>query len=593
MPEDLLGRIHFARYQRWIERMPGGCTLKVFDAAGRPVWGGGGAAEEEIARRLLQVPQQEGAAAGRQRLDGGQMLLYRALQVAGAAPAGWVALIAHAEPPDLDRIAEALEDVAAGVAAEAASTQDLDRMAEELGECYEELHLVFAVYANVTAHAWEDQDVLRTLLRSAAEHLRADMAAFVRPADIVRVHAGSPGAENPEIERLLEEVRGDLFSMVRASAESVVINTADDPRWTQIRSRVPCRILACPVQIEHGVDGVIVLLNPMDRRAFTNSDRRLLEVMANQLSSLGKMIASLKKREAIEATFGKYLDPRIVRNLIEDNHFARVGERRPMSVLFADLEGFTGLCERLPPDAAVKFLNGYFNQVSGPIVAKQGIIDKYMGDAVMAFWGPPFTSPADHARLACEAALAQIDCLAAFRRNVRNIIGADPELPRVNMRTGISTGEVTVGNVGSDRLKGYTVIGDTVNLASRLETACKHYGVNIIITEETRTQAGAAIETRELDRIRVIGRVRPVNVFELIGLAGAIPPSLRELRDAFQAALLRYRAGDFAQARTLWRECARIAPEDPATRVFVERCDVLCAQAVHASWDGVWTLSAK
>ena len=322
-------------------------------------------------------------------------------------------------------------------------------------------------------------------------------------------------------------------------------------------------------------------------------DVRTSDELESLAGSFNSMIVSLKQKEAIQATFGKYVDPRIVKNLVEDRNFASVGERRPMSVLFADLEGFTGLCEQITPDAALKFLNAYFNKVSEPIIAKHGIIDKYIGDAVMAFWGPPFTEPEDHARLACEAALEQLAGLTGFRKTIPDIIGLRKGLPGVNMRAGISTGEVIVGNVGSERLKGYTVIGDTVNLASRLETACKQYGVNIILSEETRAQARDAIEVRELDRIRVVGKTDAVSVFELLGVAGGITARTGEMRDAFAAALARYRAGDIAAARALWQECARIAPEDPPTRVFLARCDELAARPLPADWNGVWTLSVK
>ena len=322
-------------------------------------------------------------------------------------------------------------------------------------------------------------------------------------------------------------------------------------------------------------------------------DVRTSDELESLAGSFNSMIVSLKQKEAIQATFGKYVDPRIVKNLVEDRNFASVGERRPMSVLFADLEGFTGLCEQITPDAALKFLNAYFNKVSEPIIAKHGIIDKYIGDAVMAFWGPPFTEPEDHARLACEAALEQLAGLTGFRKTIPDIIGLRKGLPSVNMRAGISTGEVIVGNVGSERLKGYTVIGDTVNLASRLETACKQYGVNIILSEETRAQARDAIEVRELDRIRVVGKTDAVSVFELLGVAGGIAARTGEMRDAFAAALARYRAGDIAAARALWQECARIAPEDPPTRVFLARCDELAARPLPADWNGVWTLSVK
>jgi class 3 adenylate cyclase len=597
MAGDLLGEIDFPKYQRRVERMAGrNCALRIFDAAGKPLWGRTDPSDGDLACRLLQA--QDGAGVHRLELDAGRILLYRALRIRNAGLAGWAAVVADgrealAAPPELERMTEALDDVAAGVVGEVTSKFDFDKMAEELGQCYEELHLVYAMDAHVKALAWEDEDVLHALLQSTVEHMRADVAAFVRPADDLCVHATSLSGEIHDLDWVLAKIRGELFRFVEASGESVVINEPHDPQRKFVFTDEPYRVLACPVPVEHSVDGLVVLLNHMHNRPFSNSDRRLMEVLANQLSSVGKMIGSLRKKDAIQATFGKYIDPRIVKNLIEDSHFALVGERRPMSVLFSDLDGFTGLCEQITPDAAVKFLNEYFNQVSEPIVAKKGIIDKYMGDAVMAFWGPPFTDPADHARLACEAALEQLACLTEFRRTVPDIIGRRPGLPRVNMRTGISTGEVTVGNVGSERMKCYTVIGDTVNLASRLETACKQYGVHIMIAEETRDHAGASMETRQLDRIRVVGKSQPVNVFELIGVAGGISSSLRESRDAFEAAVVRYRLGDIAQARSIWRECARITPEDKPTRLFLERCEILSAQPIPESWDGVWSLSVK
>ena len=600
MPDDLLNRIDFPKYQRWVDRMAGGdCTLKIFNAAGKPLRGRRNPADGELARRLLEAPERDRAGVHRLEFEGGQMLLYRPLHMGNAGFAGWAAIIvgeraAPAAPLDLDRMGEALDDVVAGVVGEAASNYELDRMAEELAECYEDLSLVFGMEARVTAHAWDDQNVLRALLQSTAEHMRADVAAFVRPADGLCVYATSLSKEMQNLDLVLIEMRGRLFRFVQAAKETVVVNEANDPHRPDIFTDMPYRVLASPVKVEHSVEGIVVLLNHVHKRPFSNSDRRLLEVLANQLSNLGEMTASLRKKDAIQTTFGKYVDPRIVRNLIEDSHFATVGERRPMSVLFSDLEGFTGLCEQITPDAAVKFLNGYFNQVSGPIIAKQGIIDKYMGDAVMAFWGPPFTDAADHARLACEAALEQLACLREFRRTVPDIIGVSNKvLPRVKMRTGISTGDVTVGNVGSDRMKGYTVIGDTVNLAARLETACKQYGVHVLISEETRVHASTAIETRELDRVRVVGKSQPVSVFELIGMAGGISSSSREMRDAFEAALDRYRSRDLAQARSIWKECARMAPDDRPTRMFLERCEVLFAQSFPESWDGVWTLSVK
>src|SRR5205085_7572815 len=174
--------------------------------------------------------------------------------------------------------------------------------------------------------------------------------------------------------------------------------------------------------------------------------------------SFNRMVSELRQKELIKDTFGKYVDPRIVEGLLEDQHFDKGGERRCMTVLFSDLQGFTTISERLTPTGVVKFLNQYFTMMSEPIRRHNGIIDKFIGDAIMAFWGPPFTSQEEHARLACLAALEQLAKLEEFKRLVPDILNLRKGLPPVNMRIGLATGDVTVGNIGSDTSKGYTVI---------------------------------------------------------------------------------------------------------------------------------------
>ena len=322
-------------------------------------------------------------------------------------------------------------------------------------------------------------------------------------------------------------------------------------------------------------------------------DVKTSDEMKSLADSFNTMISGLRQKEEIQSTFGKYVDPRIVEKLIEDHHFAQTGVRRPMTVFFSDLEGFTSLCEQITPDAMVKLLNRYFNTMSASILASQGLIDKYIGDSIMAFWGPPFTSETNHAELACESAIAQGIAIAEFRTLVPDIVGLRKGVPRVNMRIGIATGDVTVGNVGSDQLKGYTVIGDTVNLAARLESANKQYGTHTLIAESTWELLGEDFMTREIDQIRVMGKSEPVRVFELLGKTGEVDPVLLDLRQSFQSALAAYRLGDLPKAVSLWEECAKIAPDDKATRIFLERCATLAEDGLPEEWDGIWTLSKK
>src|SRR5438105_3707782 len=154
-----------------------------------------------------------------------------------------------------------------------------------------------------------------------------------------------------------------------------------------------------------------------------------------------------------------------------------------MTVFFSDLVGFTAISERLTPSGLVNVMNRYLSLMSQPIRAQKGLIDKYIGDAIMAFWGPPFTDREEHARLACFAALEQLQALEELRRMLPELMGLRKGLPEIDFRIGISTGDVVVGNIGSELTRAFTVLGDTVNLGSRLEGANKQYGTKILISE--------------------------------------------------------------------------------------------------------------
>ncbi len=310
--------------------------------------------------------------------------------------------------------------------------------------------------------------------------------------------------------------------------------------------------------------------------------------------SFNLMVVGLRKRDQIKETFGKYLDPRIVDSLLENpERMSMEGEKRIVTVLFSDIQGFTSISERLSPIAVVNFLNAYFNQMAQPIRKSHGIIDKFMGDAIMAFWGPPFTSSEEHAKLACYSALEQFEQLSEVQRRLPDILGIREGIPKLSIRIGISTGEVVVGNIGAEFSKGYTVIGDTVNLGSRLESAGKQFGVRLLISEETRRLAADAIEVRELDFIRVVGKNRPVRIFELLGRKGELPAADAAARDLFEAGLGSYRAARWDQAQTQFQECLRVRSEDLPAQVFLGRIVELRESSLGPDWDGVWTLDHK
>jgi class 3 adenylate cyclase len=245
---------------------------------------------------------------------------------------------------------------------------------------------------------------------------------------------------------------------------------------------------------------------------------RTTDEIGQLADSFNHMVGELKQKEMITQMFGKYVDPRVVQSLLQGpRQFADGGERQTMSVFFSDLEGFTSVCEGLTPTAVVRLMNRYFSLMAEAIRAEQGILDKYIGDSVMAFWGPPFCAAGEQATLACYAALAQQSQMNVFRSLLPEVLGIRKNIPVVNVRMGIATGDATVGSIGSENARSYTVIGDTVNLASRLEGANKRYGTRILINEETRRLAAETIEAREIDLIRVVGRAEPTRVHELIG----------------------------------------------------------------------------
>ena len=247
-------------------------------------------------------------------------------------------------------------------------------------------------------------------------------------------------------------------------------------------------------------------------------------------AAFNAMVRELRTKARVRETFGKYLDPRIVEDLIQRPELlSSKGERRVMTVSFTDMMGFTSLTEGVTPVALVNVVNRYLSTMSEPIRRSGGIIDKYVGDAIMAFWGPPFTSADEQARLACEAGLGQVELLPSFRHGLPEVLGIKRHVPKVDMRIGIASGDVVIGNIGSDVSMSYTVMGDAVNLASRLENVNKVYGTHLLVNAMTRDMAQDSYEFREIDLILVVGKEEPEHVFEVIGRRGEVAQSLLDL----------------------------------------------------------------
>jgi class 3 adenylate cyclase len=310
--------------------------------------------------------------------------------------------------------------------------------------------------------------------------------------------------------------------------------------------------------------------------------------------SFNSMVGELRVKARIRDTFGKYVDPRIVAGLIDRPELTDAkGSRREMTIFFCDMKGFTAFSEGMTPAALVNVLNRYMTVMSESVRRHNGIIDKYLGDGIMAFWGPPFITSEEHPGLACLAALDQLAGLTAFRAELPELTGLRRGFPEIDLRIGIATGDVVVGSIGSDLTRNYTVIGDTVNLAARLEGANKTYGTRALISEATNRFAIDSIETREIDSVLVVGKTEPQRIFELLGRKGEVADERLALRDAFVVALEAYRGKAWDEACAGFQSCLAITPGDGPSEAFLSRIAEFHAHAPSPDWDGVWSLAEK
>ena len=303
---------------------------------------------------------------------------------------------------------------------------------------------------------------------------------------------------------------------------------------------------------------------------------RLSEI-ENLSGAIGDMAQGL-------AAFRKYIPADLVKRLISDGNGARLGGAvRPMSVMFIDLAGFTGMSERLG-DRIIPLLSRYFDCVSTQIQDQGGTIDKFIGDAVMAFWGAPAPNP-DHAADCCRAALA-------CRRALAEASLVDDHGQPIKIRIGVNSGDMLVGNIGSEVRLNYTVIGDAVNIASRLESTNKTYGSTIIIGPETRRLAGERIVVRELDRLAVYGRAGGLQIYELLGMAGEFGGSLDWVK-CYETGLAAWRARDFTAGIAAFEKVLAIRPDDAASSAMIQRCKQQLENPGTEDWDGTTVARTK
>jgi adenylate cyclase len=289
----------------------------------------------------------------------------------------------------------------------------------------------------------------------------------------------------------------------------------------------------------------------------------------------------------IRQAFQYYLHPTIVEQIAQNPQLLRLsGESRELTVLFSDIRRFSTIAEALSPEALVSLLNEYFTIMTRVVLHHNGLLDKYLGDGIMAVYGAPLHDP-DHAFRACCSALEMMRELDAMRAR-----WASRGLPCLDIGIGINTAIMVVGNMGSELRFDYTVMGDGVNLASHLEGANKEYGTHIIVSESTWEQVRDRIAIRELDIIRVQGKAQPTRIFEV--LEGSSPAADRAaIGPTFEVALRAYRAQQWENAIRAFERVLAAVPGDPPSQLYIQRCKAFMTASPRPDWDGVYVMQGK
>ena len=306
-------------------------------------------------------------------------------------------------------------------------------------------------------------------------------------------------------------------------------------------------------------------------------------------SELGEMLLleDVTGEKRVKATMARYMDPGLADQLVAAGDEVLGGQTREATLLFSDVRKFTNLTEALGAQGTVQLLNEYFTLMVDCIDREGGLLDKFIGDAIMAIFGTPFPHE-DDADRAVRAAIRMVEELEAY-----NASRADQGLGPVDMGIGLNTGEVVAGNIGSPKRMDYTVIGDAVNLAARLESATKNYGARLLISEFTADALRTTYRLREVDRIVVKGKTQPVRVHEVLDYhTKASFPELARVLPLFREGYEAYAEGRFEEALRPFRAAAELAPQDGATLLYLERCAQLLADPPE-DWDGVWVYTTK
>ena len=390
---------------------------------------------------------------------------------------------------------------------------------------------------------FDAQDQLQTINRAGCRILRCDPEAVIE----------QPAAA------LLGEANGWLAE-----------------RLSQVRQQgEPTSLQDVELQLESGLTAANINLLP-------------LQSVEGQAMGSMLMLEDISEEKRMKGTMARYMDPLIADALMREGSNALGGQESEATVLFSDIRSFTTLTESLGAQGTVSLLNNYFSRMVDCLQQEGGILDKFIGDAVMAVFGLPLPQ-GDDADRAVRTALAMLTSLEGF-----NQARAEEGLMAIRIGIGLHTDAVVSGNIGSPKRMNYTVIGDGVNLAARLESACKHYGAQLLISESTRSRLKGTYRMREADRVVMKGKTEPVLIHELLDFHSAASfPAVVEVLGHYRDGLELYRNSRFQEALASFERALALHPHDRLSQLYGERCRHYLQQPPGPDWDGIWVLQEK
>jgi len=295
-----------------------------------------------------------------------------------------------------------------------------------------------------------------------------------------------------------------------------------------------------------------------------------------------------RQKRFIKNAFSTYLAPAVVKQLIDSPEGLNLGgEEREITAFFSDVQGFTSISEALTPHELVELLNEFLTEMTDIILKHEGTVDKFEGDAIIAFFGAPNVLQ-NHAERTCSACIKMQKRLTELRENWK-----ENEKPELKMRIGLCTGSAVVGNMGSENRMDYTMMGDTVNTAARLEGINKIYDIYTLISESTCISAGSSIATREIDTINVVGKKEPVTIFQLLGYASDVDDLMNNTNEHYATGLHAYRNQDWDKAIDFFNSALKISPDDGPSNTMIDRCNKYKSNPPGKNWNGSYTVTTK